>query len=436
MSTDLTRSQDTQTLEINIEKLVYGGEGLGRHESGEILFVPWSAPGDRLRLARVPGNQKPARGKLEAVLEAGPDRTEAPCSVFGACGGCQWQHLSLSAQREWKRKIVQESLERIGKLSGIKVLPTIGSDETAWHYRNRVQWEVSPEGLLGYYQAGSHEVVQFDHCWIIPEPLNQLADWLQRRLKSDPALARRLKRIEAVINEKQEILLSLEPVPGQELNRLAAGIKAALPDVVGIVSVTADGNGQKRKTLEGQGFLQEQLGGRNYKVSSGSFFQTNEKAAAQLLDVLDSWFPPDAGSLIDIFAGVGVFAIHFADRAQSVLAVESAPVATKDAQENIAENGKGNVALITGDAGRIVPGLREEFDVAILDPPRAGCRPEILHWLGKHIQRQILYVSCNPTTLARDLKTLTGAGWKIEAVQPLDMFPQTYHVETLVSLKR
>jgi 23S rRNA (uracil1939-C5)-methyltransferase len=421
-------------VEIGIEKLVYGGDGLGRQESGEIMFIPWSAPGDRLKVQPLPGSQKPARGCIEEIIEAGPERTTAPCSVFGTCGGCQWQHLNPDAQRRWKRDIVTESLQRIGKLPDIQVLDTIGSDESAWHYRNRAQWDVGPRGRLGYCQASSHDVVAFEHCWIIPEPLNRIADWLQDKFKSDTALATRVKRIEAMVNRQGKMLVTLEPVQDQELNRLAAALKAAFPEIIGIVSM-AEGRPEP-KVLQGQSFLTETLGGNTFCISAGSFFQTNLEAAERMLSVIDTWLLPDTASLVDLYAGVGVFAIRFADRFKRVLAIESAKTALNDARQNIILAPAPHVAVKSGDVSRVLGNLAESFDVAIVDPPRAGCRPEVLDWLNRQVQRQIIYVSCNPTTLARDLKTLTESGWQVQAVQPIDMFPQTYHVETIVNLTR
>ncbi|HEY9688039.1 MAG TPA: 23S rRNA (uracil(1939)-C(5))-methyltransferase RlmD [Coleofasciculaceae cyanobacterium] len=421
-------------VEINIDKLVYGGDGLGRLGSGEIIFVPWSAPGDRLKVQPLAGSQKPARGRIAEILETGPERTTPPCSVFGTCGGCQWQHLNPSAQRMWKRDIVAESLQRIGKLPDVQVLDTIGSDEATWHYRNRVQWDVGPRGQLGYCQASSHDVVAFDHCWIIPEPLNRIADWLQEKFQSDTALATRVKRIEAFVNRKEQVLVTLEPIQDQELNRLAAALKSAFPEIIGIVSM-AEGRPEP-KVLQGQAFLTETLGGHTFCISAGSFFQTNLEAAERMLAVMDEWLLPDSGSLVDLYAGVGVFAIHFSDRFKRVLAVESAKTALNDARQNIILVPAPHVAVKSGDVSRVLGNLSESFDVAIVDPPRAGCRPEVLDWLNRQVQRQILYVSCNPTTLARDLKTLAEGGWQVQAVQPIDMFPQTYHMETIVNLTR
>lgn len=432
-------------MELTIEKLVYGGDGLGRLPEGEVLFVPWSAPGDRVAINRVPGTTKPAKGRIESILEPAPVREEPRCASFGACGGCQWQHLTPSAQREWKRQIVQESLQRIGKLPNITVLKTIGSDETAWHYRNRVQWEVEQEGeeligsasyQLGYHAAQSNQVVEFSQCQIIPETLNQIALSFRSKLRELPGLASALLRIEAFINSQNEVLLLLESEKHPELASLANQLRAEFPHIKGISRKDPAYKHAPPVNIYGETFLLETLGGHTFQVSCGSFFQTNLNAAERLLEVLDTHLLPDATSLLDVYAGVGLFALHFKDRVERVMAVESSRGAMADARESLALNQATNVQLKVGDARTVLRELKESFDIAIMDPPRAGCQPEVLQWLCDNVKRQLLYVSCNPTTLARDLKTLTAQGWEIQAVQPIDMFPQTYHVETVVSLIR
>lgn len=442
MSVDATPA--TQTEEIQIDKLVYGGDGLGRLPEGEVFFVPWSAPGDRALIERLPGTQKPSRGRIETLINPSPDRTEARCSVFGACGGCQWQHMTPAAQRTWKRNIVVESLQRIGKIENPPVLEVLGSDEASWRYRNRVQWEIEPEGdtldtphhKLGYYQAQSHDVVEFDVCHIIPAPLNQIASWLREALKSQSKLASGVLRIEAFINQTGQVLITLEADANPDLQTLARNLQAAFPQVLGVVHMQQHRQQARYQTLAGQNSLNETLGGQSYRISAGSFFQTNTPAAEKILETLDAWLQPETASLLDLYAGVGVFSIHLNRRIRRILAIESSLTAMQDAQHNLQAVGAHHIALKTGDARRILKSLNEKFDAAIVDPPRSGCQPEVLHWLNQHIRKQLLYVSCNPTTLARDLKTLIEVGWKLEQVQPIDMFPQTYHIETVVSLRR
>lgn len=428
---------------VTIEKLVYGGDGLGRLPSGEVVFVPWSAPQDVLSVDPEPGS-KPLKGQIVELQTPSPLRADPPCSVFGVCGGCQWQHLQPASQRLWKQKVVEESLSRLGKLPGVPVLDTMGTDDGSWHYRNRVQWEVDTETeelgardfRLGYYQAGSHDVVEFDHCWIIRQPLNEVAECLRRFIHENPAVSSALLRVEAMINREGQVLLVIEGELHARLNTLIKQLDEECPGVIGVAHLEKERGRTKVRVLSGQGFLQETLGGLSFKVSAGSFFQTNLDAAERILALLGEWLIPDADSLLDVYAGVGTFAVSLKDRARRIVAVESSPQAAQDATDNIAAHQAEHIDLRTGDARRVLTALDEDFDAVILDPPRAGCQKEILEWIGKHVRRQVLYVSCNPATLARDLRILADQGWRVEAVQPLDMFPQTYHVEAVARLSR
>lgn len=429
-------------MELKIEKLVYGGEGLARTAEGEVIFVPLSVPGEVIEAERSLGKAKPPRATIKNILNAGPERVSPVCSVFGECGGCQWQHLSLSAQREWKRNIVAESINRIGKLPDVIVQEIIGTESGL---RNRVQWEIEPDGeelsqtsrhKLGYYQASSHDVVEFSQCQIIPEPLNQLAAQLREALQRDAALASCLLRVEAFISPENEILLTLESEKKPALKALADELLETIPALKGVCRLEPNRKDAMPKHLAGDASLTFPLAGHSYQVTAGSFFQTNYAGAEAILKVLESLLPQQMDSLLDVYAGVGLFSVHFAKRAVRVLAIESSQSAEADAQENFYLNGITNVHWKASDARQAVRELNEKFEVAIVDPPRAGCQPEVLTWLADNVEKQLLYVSCNPTTLARDLKTLVAKGWKVDSAQPVDMFPQTYHVETVVSLSR
>jgi 23S rRNA (uracil1939-C5)-methyltransferase len=395
-------------------------------------------PGDQLTVLPQPG--KPLRGQIQQILEASPHRIEARCAVFGQCGGCNWQHMDGATQRDWKNRIVQESLQRIGKLNDIPVPPTRGDDASAWAYRNRAQWDVEPNGpqgpKLGYHAAQSREIIEFDHCHIIPDGLNQLAQQIRSMLRENPGLAQGLKRIEAIRNQAGQTLLIFDSINRAASQALAHALEAVLPELVGVSYRNIAKPNPGLATLTGQSYLRETLAGQTYQLSAGSFFQTNLHGASQLLNVLDEAIQPAAKSLLDIYAGVGVFALHFSNRISRVLAVESSHSAIADAKQNLSLNGVKNVELSRGEARAVLHGLKEDFDVAIVDPPRAGCTPEVLTWINKYVKQQLLYVSCNPTTLARDLKTLAAAGWKVESVQTLDMFPQTYHIECVANLSR
>lgn len=434
-------------MELTIEKLIYGGEGLARTPEGEVIFVPFSAPEDIVNVERVRGSAKPAKATISNILTPSGERIKPACSVFGECGGCQWQHLSITSQRAWKQAIVMESMNRIGKFPDVTVLPTLAVGADGWQSRNRVQWEIEPEGdelaqapvhKLGYYQAQSHDIVEFDQCHVIPDALNQLALRLRQLMRENASLASGLLRIEAFIGPApaNEILLTLSGEKNQALSPLAEQLMQEFPAIQGVCYLDSGKKDATPISLAGDSALEFGLAGNQYRVSAGHFFQTSYAGAEALLHILEQCLPESMSSLLDVYAGVGLFSIHFAKRTQRVLAIESSPSAEADAHENFSLNDIVNVAWKTGDARQSLRALNEKFEVAIVDPPRGGCQPEVLSWLGQHIEKRLVYVSCNPTTLARDLKLLVAQGWNIDMVQPVDMFPQTYHVETVVSLSR
>lgn len=407
---------------VTVEKLVYGGDGLCRLPSGEIMLVPFAAPGDTMAVSVAERKKRVLQGQIEQLQAPAVERVTPPCSVFGTCGGCHWQHLSIEAQQDWKRRIVAESLERIGKLSGITVEPTLAAPEgeNQWNYRNTVQWHVDASGQLGYTRFHSHDVVPFDHCWIIPPALNDLAQWLQ----TQPLQG--IRKIEARLNGSGQILVSLAGnTPAKDWLSL---LPEAFASVTGVV--------WNDTCVFGEPYLLETVGDRVFQVSTHSFFQVNPFVLPVMLGVLDAMLPEETASLADVYAGVGLFSLWRHRQSGSVLAVESSPSAINDMKANCARKDAHNVTIYPGAVEQVLPALSETVETAIVDPPRSGCHSAVITWLNTQVTRQVIYISCDPTTLARDLKLLTEAGWRIDRVQPLDMFPQTYHIETMVSLSR
>jgi 23S rRNA (uracil1939-C5)-methyltransferase len=459
----------TQTAECTIERLVHGGDGLGRLPEGPVVFVPWTAPGDRLRVeVAIQGNKRAQTKLLSAqVLQYSETRTMAPCSVFGHCGGCQWQHVPLEAQRHWKREIVLENLRRIGKLNDLNVLPLVSLDD-GWRTRNKVQWlaTASPSGglQLAYHRAGSQEAIAFEHCHIIPERWNDLAHWLSQQLNAHPAL----KTVQVRGNRAGQWLLSLladktawESI-SDWLSPVLASLRETFPEIAG---VTVSDGVNESEPLAGRGYLEEWVAGKRFRVSDVSFFQINVPVAEAMVETVRNGFADvPNGSLVDLYAGVGLFSITLADRFSRVLAVESHPVAIQDAIASRDWNAVAQVELLAGSVQRLIPRPQqtahttesdpsggapdererpalpqlpdETFDAGVVDPPRTGCDPRVLDWLSSHVSNALVYVSCDPATLARDLQRLSQQGWRVERIVPFDMFPQTYHVETVTWLRR
>ncbi len=426
---------NADTSEVTIEKLVYGGEGLARLSSGQVALVPWSVPEDQALVHWTSSQKNLKRGEISQLTQPSPYRIKPQCSVFGECGGCHWQHLTLEKQRYWKQQIVAENLRRIGKLSDVPVVFPIGdASDQGWHYRNKVEWLVhhSPgqQPQLGYSKFKSHQLVTFDHCWIMPESFNAIASYLKGQLE----VLENTERIQSRINSKGDILLTFKGTPALfgALEGITPDFVTTFPQIVGITFLKEG----KETCIWGQPDLIETIGTLQFQVSPQSFFQVNTLVAHLLLQYIEKQLLPDCRSLIDIYAGGGLFSIWLHQKAQQVVMIESSSHAIENAQVNLKLNHIDNIQLLQGDATKILAQVSQTFDVAIIDPPRTGCDAAVLKWLHQNIHQQILYVSCDPATLARDLKQLTSEGWRIEAVQPFDMFPQTYHIETVVSLKR
>lgn len=414
------------------EKLVYGGDGLVRLATGEVVFVPFVVPGEAVTLQPGPKRQKVRRGSIQRIDRSSPDRVEAPCQVFGRCGGCQWQHLSISAQRHWKREIVRESLSRIGKLPDVPVSPVIpASDESAWGYRNKVEWHVTRQNGqwgLGYEAAGSHDTVVFPHCPIIPEELNRLAQWIT----AHPDPLEGLNRITARLNPGQELLLLLHGKADSVSEAWLSALQKAFPGLQGVMVREH----QDITQLAGNAYLTQTLEGIAFQVSAESFFQVHTSVAAEMTAYIRALLDRPIPVLLDLYAGVGLFSLALRDKAEQVIAVENAPGAIADLLDNIHRNGLEGIGVLQADTQAVLPELPDEVHTAIVDPPRSGCPPALIDWLAQQVSHQVVYVSCDPATLARDLARFCQAGWRIDQVQPFDMFPQTYHVETVVSLVR
>lgn len=432
---------------IQIDKLVYGGDGLARFQSddkpelnGQIVFVPYSAPDESVEMTVDLNQKKPLRAQLQQVITPSKHRIEPKCSVFGPekqCGGCHWQHLDYPAQLLWKQRIVEESLTRIGKLTAVQVQPTIGMESAAWQYRNKVQWIVN-NGALGYYQSNSHTPVIFDTCHIIPDTFQQIADWLRQTQEAQAFLNEAaIHQITVRSNHQQELLVIFHTqteYPETQSTAFAQGMARQFPAIQGIIIDQPP----FPEILMGNNYLRYQFAGRPYHVSWDSFFQVNLPVAEKMLACIQDWLKLAQTDvkfrLLDLFAGVGTFTFGLADLSDSIDAIESQSSAFSDADATLALNPNDAIHYHEGLVEDVIYELEGTYDITLLDPPRAGCKPPVLNWVAKNTTEHIVYVSCDPTTLARDLKLLCQNGWRITHVQPFDMFPQTYHIETIVML--
>jgi 23S rRNA (uracil1939-C5)-methyltransferase len=428
-------------MEVRIEKLVYGGDGLAHHE-GQTVFVPLVLPGEVVSIASAARKKKFVRGRLERVVEASPERVVAPCPHFGRCGGCQYQHIPYDAQIRYKTDILRETLGRIGRVRWDGPIGTHSSPP--FGYRNRTQWKIrtvqdGSEALagIGYFEAGSTRLCAVDECAILSPRLAETFAKLRMLVATGNSLST-IDEIEAFVDDADEkILLNLS---SERLNdspeAIASALRAALPSVESIL--VQDRRADKFE-LFGPGYLSYSAGGADFRVGHLSFFQVNRFLIDALVEAV---IGDSRGRLaLDLFAGVGLFTVALTKRFDRVIGVESNLAAAKDLEVNLQSSGGVSPAHRHATAESFLSHWQERPDLVVLDPPRAGVEPETLTRLKKLAPWRINYLSCDPATLARDLAALVGGQenpgpYEIRDINLFDIFPQTYHMEVLVRLKR
>ena len=401
-----------QTLEIT--SLTYGGDGFGRLPDGRACFVPFTLPGEQVRVTLTEEKTGHARGRLLEVLRPSPERIQPPCRHFGTCGGCHYQHLPYPAQLDAKQRIFTEQLTRIAGIPNPPVQPIVPSPQP-WNYRNTVQFTLGPNGKPGYQAAGSHAVVEIEECYLPEAALN--AFWPSLDLEAVPDI----ERVELRLGAGEDVLVTFESseayVPDFEFSTEAD---------VSVVHLSPDGI----VLLAGNDFTTLEVLGRPFRVSAGAFFQVNTAQAAAMVEHLLEILPTTPQtSLLDVYCGVGLFSAFFAGRVGQVSGIELSEPACRDFAVNLDEFE--NVALYQGAAEDVLPGLDFPVDVAIVDPPRAGLARPVLDALLQLAPPRLAYISCDPSTLARDAKRLLAGGYQLTQATPFDLFPQTFHIESI-----
>jgi 23S rRNA (uracil1939-C5)-methyltransferase len=406
-------------LEIEVASMAHGGEALGRHE-GQVVFVGHCIPGERVRVEVTEDRQRWMRARLIEVLEPSPHRVEPPCPHFGTCGGCQWQHIAYEAQAIFKQDILQDQLRRLGHFTDPPVAETI-PNSTPWAYRNHLQFSVTPEGELGFLDTSGAQVMPVETC-LLPHPL--VWDMMEIiDVEDAEAFLRRLSLRAGIHTGEQMVVF-------ETADDIAPAIE--LDEPISCVLLTEDGT---PVNLIGRNWLDEEIGRRRFRISAGSFFQVNTPQAERLLQIIGRFLDPQGDeTLLDLYCGVGTFALALAERVGRVIGIESYRPAVADARANALPGEQAE--FIEGQAEDVLPGLDLSPNVVIVDPPRTGCSSKLLQELVRLSPPRLIYVSCDPATLARDARQLAEAGYRLEAVQPVDMFPQTYHIESVSLLLR
>ena len=410
-------SDSQENILVEVTTPIYGGECMGRLPDGRAVFVPYTLPGEQVRVHLVEQHRGFARARLVEVVRPSSDRITPRCIHYGVCGGCHFQHTTYANQLKLKQAVVRDQLERIGGIANPLVDEVVASP-MEWNYRNALQFHLTAAGKLGYQGWGTHNVVPISECHLPEEALNQI--WPQLDMEPLPGI----ERVELRLGAEEEVLLALE---SSEIN--APEFSVDIP--LSAVHLSPAG----KLILAGEDYLLMEVRGRVFKVSAESFFQVNTAQAEAMVDHILEGLPFDqTKTVLDVYCGVGLFSAFIAPRVKKCIGVELSESACEDFAVNLDEFD--NVELYVGAAEQILPALKIQPDIVVVDPPRAGIERQALDALIELKPNTIAYVSCDPATLARDLKRLVAAGYRLERVTPFDLFPQTFHVETIALLTR
>jgi 23S rRNA (uracil1939-C5)-methyltransferase len=410
----------SQAVTLKLTQMAHGGPAMGRFQ-GKVFFVPYALPGETVNVETETSKKGWARARLREVIEPSPERTIPGCPHFGpdACGGCQWQHIDYPAQLQYKTDVVRDQLARLGGLVDAPVRPARAVGDP-WGYRNHVQLHSSPDGL-GYVSADGERVEPISTCPIMHPLIFELFDQLDIEIKNLERLSLR-----AGVKTGQQLVI-FETSDDEPF-----GLTVDLP--ISCALLLGDGT---PVTLVGNDYVFEQVAGHQYRVSAGSFFQVNTAGAEALVESVASYLSPTPHqTLLDLYCGVGLFGIALATRVAQVVAVEASPVAAADAHFNVKAAGLDNVQVVNRDVAHALTTLDERIHAVIADPPRNGCGPDVVRHLASLRPDRFVYVACDPATLARDARVIVENGYSLAEVQPLDLFPQTYHIECVALFAR
>ena len=456
-----------QTLEIEITDLNSTGEGVGRWRN-RVVFVPDTAPGDRILMRLTQVKPTYAFGKCLQIIEASPNRVRPACIVADKCGGCQWQVVSYTAQLDAKQRQVEEALRRIGGImqpalgeaSPVNINPILGA-EADLAYRNKATYPLarSTQGKVqaGYYRKGTHQIVNLNQCPVQDARLNPLLANVKQdiqqqgwRIYNEQTRQGQLRHLSLRVGRRTgQMLLTLVSAQPQ-LKNLAAQAQTWLSQYSGLVGVALNHNPHHTNTLfgaetlciAGQDYLEETFAGLRFRIQPATFFQIYTEQAERLLSVIIEELALNGDEyVVDAYCGIGSFTLPMAQKVKHCLGLEVHPDSIEQAVLNAALNGLTNVSFQAGAVESLLPSVTQMLpgkpDIILLDPPRKGCSPTVIDSLLALTPPRIVYVSCNPATLARDLRRLCSeGGYQLGRVQPIDFFPQTSHVECVAFLVR
>ncbi len=418
-----------ETLRLSIEKLVYGGYGLARHRD-KVYLVRFSAPKELVDAEVIEEKKDYAEAQVRKVVIPSNSRRSALCPYYGVCGGCQLQHIEYTTQVEEKENILVETLERIGKLKDVNLLDPITSGQEVG-YRIRVQFKVK-NGRLGFFRWDEHEVVDIEECPVAHRRINDLIKPLKECIRP----IKELQEIHVLYSPSKDEFLVKFITPTQIERGLLESLKEELlpPEVVGVGDYSRLRTVLNRRFWIGKEYTFVDVGPWTYRVSADSFFQVNWTLWERFIEAVRQ--NVSFRKAIDLHCGVGFFTIPLSERGNFIEGSDSNPHAVSDAEYNAKINGRDNVVFVRSDAYRHLKSRGGEvLDLVVLDPPRSGLEKNEIELLTKNKPERIIYISCNPSTLARDLRQLVKSGYVLEGVRLVDMFPQTYHIESVSYLR-
>ena len=445
--------QKNQIVQLEITAMSSEGLGIGRIDSLAV-FVPMSAIGDVLEVKILKVKSRCAYGKILKILKPSPNRTSTDCEAFSKCGGCVYRHISYESELEVKQKRVEDAIKRIGGVD-VAAKPIVSNGVTCG-YRNKAQYPVSVDGTVGFYANHSHRIIPSASCNLQPEEFEKICkiftDWFKNcehtayDESTGKGLIRHLYIRKAVTTGQIMLCLVVNGDSVEKIDLFVNQLKAELGKALKTVVLNINKNktnvilSDRCVNIYGDGYIYDILCSVKVRINPLSFYQVNHDMAELLYKKAADYAKPDGKTVLDLYCGAGTIGLSMANRAERIIGVEIVPEAIEDAKFNAAENGANNVEFICGDAASAVKILRDKEirpDVVVLDPPRKGCSAELLETVADGFSPEtIVYVSCDPATLARDIKILSEKGYRLIEYTPFDLFPRTSHVEVCCRLVR
>ena len=453
-------------LELTIEKMAFGGPGIG-FVNGLVVFVPKSAPGDKAIVKVYKKKKDYAEARIVELMEPSASRISPPCPYYAYCGGCQWQHIAYKDQLKYKSDLIREALMNVASLPDVKIKDIIPSEITTG-YRNKMEFSFSsrrwvfPDEMpiskdqrsfaLGLHLPGTYnKVIDISCCLLQPEEANKILQIVRKEAEATGLPAYDTKfhqgywryltiRHSVAFNEWMVNIVTTQENPAV-MKSLAEKLLQRVDNIATIVNNVSRKKagvaiGDFETAIRGDGSIKEKIGPFVFQISANSFFQTNTRGAERLYQIVKDYAELSGKELVlDLYSGTGTIALYLAPRARKVIGIEINKAAVIDAQRNGLLNGIDNVSFILGDIRDQLPLLRDKPDILILDPPRTGMHKDVAKQIGTLGAPKLIYVSCNPVTMARDLALLKPL-YELVEIQPVDMFPHTYHVESVGLLER